>query len=423
MSTYGEIANMRFPLPGGGHADGFESVIKNQAPPEGLQDSPGTPPVSDDSESRDREKYAAGGQQPPQAGSGGNPQWREELHPRDQDGKFARAGRVRAAVAKVRKGQGQESQLAAPNYPKADHPSGAIAGHGAVSPGQGIQAPKDSNPAPNVTTDFSQIHRQFPPANPHGQDTQQKYVDQKTGQYTPERMRLHEGIVSNILGGVTPSSRPTVYMLGGGSASGKSTAVNSGRVILPTNAAKIDSDAIKDDLPEYQAQNENGDATSAAYNHEESSDISKMATNRALSQKMDIIMDGTGDSSFRKLKEKVEQWRAAGHRISANYMTVPTNQALQWSAQRAAKTGRMVPPKVIRDIHASVSRVVPQALQAGLYDDFKLWDNSTGKAVLVASAEGTNLQVHDQAMWDSFLGKAHEGHVRKAKSIQPAQRV
>ena len=167
----------------------------------------------------------------------------------------------------------------------------------------------------------------------------------------------------------------------------------------------IYSDAIKDQLPEYAAQIGNKDTTAAAYNHEESSDVSSMAVDQSLAHKFDVLMDGTGDSSMDKLREKVTKWKAAGHRVSADYCTVPTETAQAWAKAREAKTGRSVAPSVIAGIHAGVSQVVPQAIAEGLYDDFRLWDNSTGESRLIATAAGTQLQVHDQTAWQAFLDK------------------
>lgn len=314
--------------------------------------------------------------------------FREEQHPRDADGKFAIAGRIKAAVEK-------QKQQTAP--PASESPA------------------KPKGPA----TDFTAIHQQYPPANPSGLDTQSKYRDRQTGQYTPERTQLHQQIIGRVLDGVSPSNRPTVYMLGGGTAAGKSSAVKSGLVKLPDNAAHIDPDGIKGELPEYQAQVKTNDVTAAGYNHEESSDVSNMAIGAALKRKADVVMDTTGDSGIDKLREKVQRWRAAGHRVSADYCTVPTDMAIERSNARAAKTGRFVAEDTIRGIHAGVSQVVPQAIAEGLYDDFRLWDTSGGTPRLLAVAAGTNLKVHDAQGWQAFLdkGKQTEKYRRIAANV------
>lgn len=370
----------------------------------------------------ERIKYAAGGVRAP---------WKEELHPRASDGKFGTAGRVKAAVAKKRgkpfdkmnitdaqkllaaKGVSMlgvapydlANKTASYNVALPDGTQAKWTSDQIKSFLQGGEQTQPAAPKSNVTTDFAKIHQQFPPHNPNGHDTQAKYRDPQTGQYTPERQQLHAGIVSQLLRGLKPSQQPTVYMLGGGTASGKSSLVKSGKLNHPHKLAHIDSDGIKEQLPEYAAQIAAKDTTAAAYNHEESSDVSSMAVDQSLANKFDVLMDGTGDSSIEKLRDKVTKWKAAGHRVSADYCTVPTETAIKWANDRGAKTGRVVSESVLRGIHAGVSQVVPQAISEGLYDDFRLWDNSTGESRLIATAAGTQLQIHDQQAWQTFLDK------------------
>lgn len=290
--------------------------------------------------------------------------WEESEHPRDESGKFTSGA------------GGQSGSEETPKW-------------------------RTDSPRP----DFSQIHKAFPPANPQGKDTKSKYV-QDDGSYTPERSRLHEAIIGGIIGSAPAVSEPTVYMMGGGPASGKSRIIKSGTVTLPENAATIDSDDIKRQLPEYQEM-QGKDDSAAAYSHEESSHLSKAAMAAGTGKRANVVMDGTGDSSYEKLKGKVENWRKHGHKIVAHYVTVDTDEAVKRSQARAERTGRRVPESVIRETHASVSAVFPQAVADGLFDDVSLWDTGTGgDPVLVATAKGKRLQVHDRQAYERFLAKA-----------------
>jgi len=63
----------------------------------------------------------------------------------------------------------------------------------------------------------------------------------------------------------------------------------------------------------------------------------------------------------------------------------------------------------VRQVHASISEVVPKAVKNGLFNEFALYDtNVAGKIRLVASAKGKKLVVHDEALWKRFLAKADE---------------
>jgi predicted ABC-type ATPase len=244
------------------------------------------------------------------------------------------------------------------------------------------------------------------PANPAGRDTMERF---KVGnEWTPERKELHDKIVASHFEGKIPVDNPVSYMMGGGPASGKSSVIKSGQVEIPNNVIVVDADGIKGMLPEYKARVELNDPKAAGFVHEESSYISKRIQKEASDRSFNTMLDGTGDSSLSGLESKVATMRGKGQKVVAHYVTVPTDVAVSRSMARAEKTGRYVPETFIRECHASVSRVVPQAIERGLFDDFHLWDTSGSKSVHVASAKGSVLEIHDQKMWQSFLDKGKE---------------
>ena len=262
-----------------------------------------------------------------------------------------------------------------------------------------------------------EIERRYPVANAAGLDTQQKYKGDGTKEgmkgeaYTSERAALHERMIAETVrqsDNPTPVEKPLVLMMGGGTASGKSVAINSGRVKLPENSLKIDSDALKAKLPEYKTAIAAKDISAAGHCHEESSDVAKALAAKACQEHLNFVLDGTGDNSVETLRTKVEAFKAAGLRVEAAYMTVDTDRALAWAKKRAEETGRHVDEKVLRLIHASVSRVLPEAVRQGFFDKVTLWDNNSGVAVKVMTAEGSALTVHDPVLWQRFLDKGKE---------------
>jgi predicted ABC-type ATPase len=245
----------------------------------------------------------------------------------------------------------------------------------------------------------------YTPLNASGHDTKSKFSDGH-GHYTPERQALHQAIVNHYLQGTTPVNNPQAIVFGGGTASGKSTVAKAEK-LGEDNTVHVDADQIKTHLPEYKEGLVRGDANAAAISHEESSDISKMLMQRALSDKRNVLLDGTGNSSITSLEKKVVAMRNAGHEVVGRYVTVPTEVALTRAMERGNKTGRYVPETVIRGIHSSVSNIFPLAVEKGFFDRAELHDTSTaGKATKVMSSVGKKITVHNEKLWNSFLAKS-----------------
>jgi len=246
------------------------------------------------------------------------------------------------------------------------------------------------------------------PANPKGRDSMEQFRD-ADGNWTPERQALHNKIIAGAFEGKTPVDHPTSYLMGGGTASGKSSIIRSGQVVLPKNLIAVDADAIKGKLPEYQSMVKVKNPKAAAFAHVESSYLSKRIMKKATDEKYNMMLDGTGDSSMEKLKKKVAVMRSKGATVEANYVTVATDVAVARSIARAKKTGRHVPESIVRGIHKSVSHVFHDAVKEGLFDKVALYDTGGGgKAVKVASGTGKNLQIHNQKLWREFNAKVNE---------------
>ena len=265
---------------------------------------------------------------------------------------------------------------------------------------------------PEAAASARESHREarkvsdYTPANPDAVETNQRFKT-SDGSYTPARAAMHDEVVGDALAGVPKSDNPTLYMMGGGPAAGKSSIISSGAVEHPAAHVMANPDTFKEDIPEYRAGLASGNLDAAAQAHEESSDLNVRAMQAAADGGHDTVWDGTGDSSIEKLQEKVETFKAKGFQIQADYVTCDTDAAVARATARAAKTGRQVPEKDIRDTHAKVSKIWPEAVRRGLFDRSDLYDtNAGGKPVRIASAKGTSLTIHNQAAYDRFLAKA-----------------
>lgn len=236
--------------------------------------------------------------------------------------------------------------------------------------------------------------------------------------FTAERQKFHDDLVETLLAGIEPSGeQPHAVMLGGGPASGKSHALKAGSLTeVPDkqHAVFINPDDIKELIPEAAEKLKNlkagadpkgPDGDWANFAHEESSYIAKRVQKAAAERGLDIVLDGTGDTSESSVSKKVAKLRELGYRVDARYVTVPTEVALQRAEVRRQKTGRMVRPSVLRNTHASVSQVLPAV--ADLFDSAELVD-AEGDPKLIAHWINGQLQVDDQEKWDAFLAKASD---------------
>lgn len=237
------------------------------------------------------------------------------------------------------------------------------------------------------------------------------------GKWDQSRLAHHDEYVHVATDSAEKSKGPqTVYMTGGGPASGKTTAILENPAAgFPVSgigqkaAAFISADDAKEAIPEFAAAKAAGDQSGAGFVHEESAHMSKLAMAKAIAQGKDVVYDSTGDGGIKDLTDKVTTMRNQGvKRVVANYVTIDPDEAVARSVERGKRTGRYVDPEVTRGIHTLVSRTASAAMQGGLFDEAKLWDNSGTTPKLVASYEkGRGLVVQDKDNWDAFIKRGN----------------
>lgn len=262
--------------------------------------------------------------------------WDEELHPRDENGRF------------ISTGGGTEREY------------GATDTHDAVKE---IQSGKRNSLA--------------------------EYLD-KDGYLKPEREALHKEIIDTLLQGKVPvEGQATMTMLGGGPASGKSSVMNpdtSGNI----HAVTVDPDMIKGMLPGYGDMAKESEEAASFY-HEESSALAKRFAGVAFSENYDVVYDGTGDGSVESVEKKIENARSHGYEVNAKYVTIDTeeavrrNQARYDDAKARGETPRLPKPDFVRECHAKVSRI--SIACASEFDSIEVWDNNGawGEQKLIAT--------------------------------------
>jgi predicted ABC-type ATPase len=232
------------------------------------------------------------------------------------------------------------------------------------------------------------------------------------GVYSPERALLHDEIAAEYLhsGLAATGEGETLYFMGGGPASGKSSmvkALKNPRLGPGRKNLFIDSDEIKKFLPEYNSLVTIKDPGAAAFAHAESSVISKRILNEGAERGIrSITLDGVGDRGLADIIKKVKTARDAGYTIEANYATLDTNLAVKLAKNRARETGRLVPESYVRSAHADVSATFFDAVEAKVFDVANLYDTSIqGKPKLIFRMVHGKGEILDEDLLKNFLAK------------------
>ena len=173
-------------------------------------------------------------------------------------------------------------------------------------------------------------------------------TDPKTGDYYPERKKLHQKIMDSFKDHLIciDNDEPIAILMGGSPASGKSTFLRKyAPYLLKDEILKVDADEIRAKLPEYKGWN----ATST---HQETRDI----VNTLLSDRTigipcvyDVIYDGTMNST-KSYYPLITLLKKLGYKIFIVYIDkVPEEVVKKRALERYKKSGRFVPSAVIDD--------------------------------------------------------------------------
>lgn len=218
----------------------------------------------------------------------------------------------------------------------------------------------------------------------------------KNGKLTPERETVHREIIDKILRGKSPvEGQATLRIMGGGPASGKSTAIKQGLVeqMDKDHSIVIDPDGIKEMLPGY-AEMSKKSTTAAGFYHEESSMIAKQLHDIATRENLNVTYDGTGDGSPNSLQKKIDIGRKQGCKVEGVYVTIDTDEAVRRNRQRyedqkkEGKNPRLVDDNTVRQIHADVTQI--SVMKASNFDSIVLVDNNGEKGSAKIIARGGN---------------------------------
>jgi predicted ABC-type ATPase len=210
-----------------------------------------------------------------------------------------------------------------------------------------------------------------------------------------------------ILGRVRPEhrnkqSQKTTYFVGGTSGAGKSDVLEkflqaNGIVPNDDEAAHVDPDFIKMGLNGYD------DGRGASRVHGDSRAATDHVIKDAVSQGMDVIVQGTGKRTEHLKGAKRNGYKTIGHFVYASDQTA-TNR----STARNQRGGRQI-PIFSSQIAQEIPPYVSQAFRDGLLDEFYLWDNdadspdgSVKPKLIARKVPGKEMEVFDRSKFEDF---------------------
>ena len=255
-------------------------------------------------------------------------------------------------------------------------------------------------------------------------DTSKALFDKKEGRYIKERRRLHKAIVKWHREKSKPKAdgEPrTIFFLGGGPGSGKTSMFKAGVFGADPDTVRVDPDEIKTMIPEYRKWISENYVESAGMVHGESKHITELTTASLIDDGADMVYDTTGDGNYNGMRQRLEEMRRNGHKISARYSTISIAKAHQINEERFKETGRKVPGHQVDHVHRQVSVNVMRAIADGLFDDLELYDNEDFPAEpkLILRVKDGNLEILDDEKVKAFVSKAGPGLQPGRKSSDP----
>lgn len=201
---------------------------------------------------------------------------------------------------------------------------------------------------------------------------------------------------------------PEVLFVAGGPASGKTTLLQNNPEIRPANSVEIDADEVKERLPEYQQLTAARDQYAAHAVHGESGDIAARIEHEATDLSLNQVIDGTGNQDPGVFKKQIDRKHARGYDVGVVYVNMPTEDAIDWSVDRAQRTLRWVPIPTVRDMHAKVSHNFNHEISKIPYlKSLDVFDSEAGH-IATQTEDGEIIALGDPSRLQAFRDKEFE---------------
>lgn len=326
--------------------------------------------------------------------------------PRDADGRFGEGGGGRApiqgiggsgsgtAITHIEVGQSREAHPGENHSAIAHFPTGT---GDAPRPGMGDTA---------IGAKQLQEMRESPVTG--------QYLT-KDGTFTPERQALHDDIVRQAVSNAPAQDNPKVVMVGGGSASGKSSSLEQGLIDTPKDAARVDSDEMARQLPEAKEMIAAGDKNWGSQTHEEGAYLAGRVLAAAQEKQANVVLDG---GRATRMGEKIDAAHAAGYQVEGHIITRDPAAAQAEVASRPAGESK-APPEVIAQRYSELSKTIPEI--APKFDSLTVHENTGTDAHPelhpIAEVHNGVLTVSDNAAYNRFLSNGTSKR-RKKRTVK-----
>lgn len=183
--------------------------------------------------------------------------------------------------------------------------------------------------------------------------------------------------------------RPTVYILGGSSATGKSSARNSGLFGIPNygEAVVSDPDDAKSVMPEARLWYARRLTEASGLVHAESRQVAAIMARAATEAGLDLVYDTSGQ--FNDGFQDISDWRKKGYNVVAHYFFAPLSVLQPRVTERATRTGRGVPASIVDTMHRNLVSMIPDMIASQLFDELYIWDSEkdVNKPLLIGQVE------------------------------------
>lgn len=245
------------------------------------------------------------------------------------------------------------------------------------------------------------------------------------GAWKPERKKLHKRIVNGFFAKgrgerEDPNAPPTVTVTMGGPGSGKSTVLR--LFEMGTGAVTVNSDDVKEQLPEFGRLRKEGWRTASSAVQHESHIVMTQVLDRCLEEKLDFVYDRTGADKGDFLKE-VLGFKEAGYTVNLIMPYLDPDTAVERAERRGRQTGRFVPERLTRSIHQRVPANF--AAVAAVADTALLVDNSGAQPTTIFRKADGKGELLEEDLADRFAGLqdlvTQEEEVQK--SVNTARRL
>jgi len=254
-----------------------------------------------------------------------------------------------------------------------------------------------------------------------GETVQDRFFDEKTKQWAPERQANHAAYVEhNLKGKVAPTDRPPEATITiGGTGAGKSTFTRKYLDENP-NAVNVDPDRAKLSVPEYEGLKKTDPAKAAFRVHEEASSMSKQLLKAAAEKKMDFLYDTTTGGSDAALYQRLKD---AGYHVRIVYVDLPVEEAINRAKLRAesspdpASRGRVVPENIIRQKHQEAANTFMKFKNDPSVDEIQAYDNSGKNLEPFYNRKGTTEKTYNPETFERVRAKAGANEPKPAGKV------